>query len=143
MDLKKLKQFIKFMDDNELCELEIEEKGKRVKLKKFSPEQPVIISSKDAAAPRISEKEEKSKDEEGIEMKSPMVGIFYRSPSPGVKPFVNIGDNINSGDIMCILEAMKLMNEIKAEISGKIVKIFVENGAPVEFGEPLFLIKPN
>lgn len=132
------------MDANELCELEIEEEGARVKLKKFSPEQPVVISSKDPLTPQISKKEEESKNEEGvIEMKSPMVGTFYRAPSPEADPFVNVGDSVNSGKVMCVLEAMKLMNEIKAEISGKITAILVENGTPVEFGEPLFLIKTN
>ena len=75
-------------------------------------------------------------------MKSPMVGTFYRAPSPGAKPFVEEGDIINPGDVVCIIEAMKLMNEIKAEVKGEIIKILVENGEPVEFGQPLFLIRP-
>ena len=142
MDLDKLKELIKFMDENELCELEIEEEGRRIKLKKFSPEQPSMVSSlSENAIKQVPS--EKAEEREGlIEIKAPMVGTFYRAPAPGAKPFVDIGDEIQPGDVVCIIEAMKLMNEIKAEIGGRVVKVLVENGAPVEFGESLFLVKP-
>ena len=78
----------------------------------------------------------------GVEINSPMVGTFYRAPSPGVKPYVEAEDTVKPGDIVCIIEAMKLMNEIKAEVGGKITSILVENGEPIEFGQPLFLIEP-
>jgi len=142
VDLDKLKELIKFMDENELCELEIEEEGRRIKLKKFSPEQPSMVSSlSENAIKQVPS--EKAEEREGlIEIKAPMVGTFYRAPAPGAKPFVDIGDEIQPGDVVCIIEAMKLMNEIKAEIGGRVVKVLVENGAPVEFGESLFLVKP-
>ncbi|MFA5337341.1 MAG: acetyl-CoA carboxylase biotin carboxyl carrier protein [Candidatus Omnitrophota bacterium] len=138
MELEKLKEFIKFMEENSLCELEIEEEGKKIRLKKFSENQPVVVSH--IASPA---KEEKSATREGlIEIKSPMVGTFYRAPSPGAKPYVEIGDVIKPGDVVCIIEAMKLMNEIKAEIGGKVTEVLVENGQPVEFGQTLFVLEP-
>ena len=143
MELDKLKELIKFMNENELCELEIEEEGKRVKLKKFSREQPPIVSSLPESASKQVSSEKVEEREDLIEIKAPMVGTFYHAPAPGAKPFVEVGDEIQPGDVVCIIEAMKLMNEIKAEIGGKIVKVLVENGAPVEFGEPLFLVKPS
>lgn len=135
---------MEFMNVNELCELEIEEEGKRVKLKKFSPEHPIVFPTRtDVLSPGNEPSLEKKDTVEGtIEIKSPMVGTFYRAPSPGAKPFVEVGEDIRPGDVVCIIEAMKLMNEIKAEIGGKIIEILVENGEPVEFGQPLFLVKP-
>jgi acetyl-CoA carboxylase biotin carboxyl carrier protein len=138
MELEKLKEFINFMNENSLCELEIEEEGKRIRLKKFSENQPVIVSQ----MPSPAAKEEKPGKREGvIEIKSPMVGTFYRAPSPGAKPYVEIGDMIKPGDVVCIIEAMKLMNEIKAEIGGKVTEVLVENGQPVEFGQTLFVLE--
>ena len=142
MDLKRLKELNKFMNENDLCELEIEEEGKRIKLKKFSSEQPIVVSS-DGSAPRTKGQQEvDSKNAGMIEIKSPMVGTFYRAASPGVKPFIDVGDEIAPGSVVCIIEAMKLMNEIKTEIGGQIAEILVDNGTPIEFGEPLFLVKP-
>lgn len=134
----KLKEFIEFMNENDLSELEIEEEGKRIRLKKFSQEAPAIIQSNPAPAT----KEEKAGKQNLIEVKSPMVGTFYRSPSPGAKPYVELGDVIKPGDVVCIVEAMKLMNEIKTETGGKIVEILVENAEPVEFGQVIFLMEP-
>lgn len=142
MNLEKLKGFIEFMNENNLCELEIEEKGERIRLKKNSPEQPVVISTPAPAANIKEEVKVEDKKTGLIEIKSPMVGTFYRAPSPGAKPYVETGDTIKAGDIICILEAMKLMNEIKAEVNGKIAKIAVENGEAVEFGQTLFIIEP-
>ena len=139
MELKKLKEYIKFMEDNNLCELEIEEQGKRIRLKKNFDSQPTIISSA-LAAPKKEEVIEKKSNT--IEIKSPMVGTFYTAPSPGAKPFIEIGDTVKPGDVICIIEAMKLMNEIKAETSGKVVQIPAENGQPVEFGQTLLQIEP-
>ncbi len=141
---KKLEELVKFMEENDLCELEIEEEGRKIKLKKYTPTISGINLSqekKEIASSEITSQKETEK-ENLIEMKSPMVGTFYRAPSPGAKPFVEEGDIINPGDVVCIIEAMKLMNEIKAEVKGEIVKILVENGEPVEFGQPLFLIRP-
>jgi acetyl-CoA carboxylase biotin carboxyl carrier protein len=145
LDLERLEELIDFMKKNDLCELEIEEEGRRIKLKKFSSEQPIIISKENLSTTGKQEivSETKSKEEGLIEIKSPMVGTFYRAPSPGARPFVDVGDQISPGDVLCIIEAMKLMNEIKAEVGGKIVEILVENGEPVEFSQPLFLVKPS
>jgi len=137
MEVDKLKKFIEFMNEHSLCELEIEEEGSRIRLKKFSQEQPVIVSH---IAPQVMEEKE-AKKEVGLEIKSPMVGTFYRAPSPGAKPYVEMGDIIKPGDVICILEAMKLMNEIKAEMGGKVTEILVENGQPVEFGQTLFALE--
>ena len=134
MDTEKLKKFIKFMDENNLCELEIDEEGSRIRLKKFSHQAPVSIAQDSS---HVSEE----KKDNLIEIKSPMVGTFYRSPSPGAKPYSEVGDVINPGDVVCIIEAMKLMNEIKAEMGGEIVEILVENGQAVEFGQTLFLME--
>lgn len=139
MELEKLKEFIAFMNENNLCELEIEEEGRRIRLKKFSESQPPIISQNIVAPPK--EKVEES-TKNTIEIKSPMVGTFYRAPSPGAKPYKEVGDIVKPGDIVCIIEAMKLMNEIKSEVSGKIIQVLVENGEPVEFGQPLFILEP-
>jgi len=141
MELDKLKKFIKFMEDNNLSELEIEEEGKKIRLKKDSKGHPVVIPGPHATT---APKEEKQPVAENIlEIKSPMVGTFYRAPSPGAKPYVDVGDAIKPGDVVCIVEAMKLMNEIKAEVAGKITQIPVENGDPVEFGQALFVIEPH
>jgi len=141
MDIKKLKEFIKFMDDNNLAELEVEEEGKRVRLRRDASGQPIIT-------PQIQTPSSQAKPEQPevksntIEVKSPMVGTFYRSPSPEEKPFVEVGQTIKVGDVICIVEAMKLMNEIKAEVGGKITQIPAESGSPVEFGQILFTIEP-
>ena len=148
MDPKKLKEFIEFIDENNLCELEIEEGGKRIRLKKSgSGEAAVVIPHPVAAAggknkPSVTGVEPEVKKENIVEIKSPMVGTFYRAPSPGAQPYVEIGETVKPGDVVCIIEAMKLMNEIKAEVGGKIVDITVDNGEAVEFGHPLFHIEP-
>lgn len=139
MELEKLKDFINFMNENNLCELEIEEEGKRIRLKKFSQDQPVVISQ---ISPPPKETVPAGR-EKVVEIKSPMVGTFYRAPAPGAKPYVEIGDTIKPGDVVCIIEAMKLMNEIKAEIGGKISEILMENGKPVEFDQQLFILEPQ
>lgn len=142
MEIKKLKEFIKFMEDNDLNELEIEEEGKRIRLKKNSSEQPVVVSGAPSQVPTAAALEDGTTTPNTLEIKSPMVGTFYTAPSPGAKPYVEIGSHIKSGDIVCIVEAMKLMNEIKAEVGGKVVQILVQSGEPIEFGQTLFTIEP-
>ncbi|MFH1772336.1 MAG: acetyl-CoA carboxylase biotin carboxyl carrier protein [Candidatus Omnitrophota bacterium] len=139
MDLTKLDDFVAFMDKHNLSELEIEEEGNKIRLKKYSHEAPAVISQ--IISPQREEKIPKE-EHTYIEIKSPMVGTFYRAPSPGTKPYVETGEIIKPGDVVCIIEAMKLMNEIKAEVGGKIVETPVENGEPVEFGHTLFKIEP-
>jgi len=137
---KKIQEMIKLMEENGLQELEIETEGIKIRLKKGVE---VDISSKiPASPPQTSTSTSASKTSNLIEVKAPMVGTFYRAPSPGAKPFVEVGDTVEEGDVLCIIEAMKLMNEIKSECKGKIVEILVENGDPVEFGQVLFLIEP-
>jgi acetyl-CoA carboxylase biotin carboxyl carrier protein len=140
MDLKKLNKFIKFMDDNNLSELEIEEDKQRIRLKKYEGKKPQISYQELPGKP--SQEPKKEKNEDLIEIKSPMVGTFYRAASPGAKPYVEVGKAVGEEDVICIIEAMKVMNEVKAETSGKIVQILVENGQPVEFGQTLFTVKP-
>ncbi len=140
MDLEKLDKFIKFMDENNLTELEIEEEGKRVKLKKGGAELLPPLNQLPKASPEAESPAERKTSE--IEIQSPMVGTFYRAPSPGAKPYVEIGEVIKPGDVVCIIEAMKLMNEIKAEVGGKVVGVPVENGEPVEFGQSLLVVEP-
>ncbi len=81
--------------------------------------------------------------ENGVEIKSPMIGTFYRSPAPDKEPYIKVGDHVNEGDILCVIEAMKLFNEIESEVSGKIIKVLVDNSSPVEYDQPLFLIDPS
>ena len=138
MEFDKLKEYIQFMEDNNLSELEVEEEGKRIRLKKNLPSQPIVVSQGSSL-----DSEPKRVDTENIiEIKSPMVGTFYRAPSPGARSYVEVGEVIKPGDVVCIIEAMKLMNEIKAEVAGKIARIPVENGEPVEFGQALFVLEP-
>jgi acetyl-CoA carboxylase biotin carboxyl carrier protein len=138
---------LKLMNENNLMELEIEKEGLRIRLKKTAPREsqtaPLIIEKE------VTQKTATAQHEPGqtsitktIEIKAPMVGTFYRSPSPEVAPYVDVGQSIEPGQIICIIEAMKLMNEIKSEIRGKITEILVENAEPVEFGQSLFLVEP-
>ena len=138
-EMERLKKIIKFMDENNLAELEIEEEGKRIRLKRNVSGVPIMNPIPLA---RIENKPESVVDENIVEIKSPMVGTFYRASSPGAKPYVEAGEIIKPGDVVCIVEAMKLMNEIKAEVGGKVIKIPVDNGEPVEFGQTLFAIEP-
>ena len=148
MNLKEIKEMIALMNENGLMELEIEKDGMRIKLKRSGLEQQNI------SAPIIVErekiKEESSKEEtrpqkeasaKTIEIKAPMVGTFYRAPSPEAAPYVEVGQVISPGDVICIIEAMKLMNEIKAEVKGKIIEALADNAEPVEFGQPMFLLE--
>ncbi|MCP4653526.1 MAG: acetyl-CoA carboxylase biotin carboxyl carrier protein [Candidatus Omnitrophica bacterium] len=143
MDLEHLNEYIEFMNTNNLCELEIEEEGKRIKLRKNSLNQSVMLPQMSTPMQTPTMPPLKEGTSGLIEIKSPMVGTFYTAPSPGAKSYVEIGDTIKPGDVLCIIEAMKLMNEIKAEVGGKVVQIPVENSDAVEFGQPIFLIEPN
>jgi len=148
MNLKEIKEMINLMNENGLSELEVEKEGMRIKLRKgqiqeaASASSPIIIE-KEALAAKSEKSEAEVKEAAGlIEIKSPMVGTFYRAPSPEAPPFVEVDSIIEPGQVICIIEAMKLMNEIKAEVKGKIKEILVENAEPVEFGQPIFLIEP-
>ena len=152
MDLRKLKTLIELVEGSGIAELEISEGEERVRITRTvaagqqlyaapAPQQVVMAAAPAAApAPAPAAEPAKAAAAEGHVVKSPMVGTFYRSASPGSKPFVDVGQNVNSGDTLCIIEAMKLLNEIDADQTGVIKAILVENGQPVEFGQPLFVI---
>ena len=149
MNVKEIKEMVNLMNENGLVELEIEKEGMRIRLKKTSSgadvyNGPIVVERQavtDAGSRQIAEPA-RELSAKAIEVKSPMVGTFYRSPSPEAAPFVEVGQNIEPGQIICIIEAMKLMNEIKSEVRGKILEILVDNAEPVEFGQPVFLIEP-
>ena len=149
MDLRKLKTLIDLVETSGIAELEIQEGEERVRITRapLQGQQTVMFQPAPAAAiapaaplPAAPVAEIVAPVDEGHAVKSPMVGTFYRSASPGAAPFVEIGDTVAQGDTLCIVEAMKLMNEIEADASGTIKAILVENGQPVEFGQPLFVI---
>ncbi len=152
MNLKEIKEMINLMNENHLTELEVEREGGRIKIKKASADgveasrgHPVeyrvettpVIKSREIPA---SEQLAAAKSSKVIT--SPMVGTFYRSPSPEAALFVEVGQIVEVGQVVCIIEAMKLMNEIKAEVRGKVVEVAVENAEPVEFGQTLFTLEP-
>lgn len=155
MDLRKLKTLIDLVAESDISELEVTEGEGKVRIVKSAPAsqaqmvmmQPQMQSMMQhsmpapaAAAPAAPATPAAPAAIEGHVVKSPMVGTFYRAASPGSAPFVDIGKNVNSGDTLCIIEAMKLLNEIESDFSGSIKQILVENGQPVEFGQPLFII---
>ncbi|OHB70419.1 MAG: acetyl-CoA carboxylase, biotin carboxyl carrier protein [Planctomycetes bacterium RBG_16_43_13] len=144
MDLEEVKKLLAFMEENDLVEMEYEANGKRFKLRKQEKvveRAPVMIPMPTAVSPTPAEGEVKKKDENIVEFKAPLVGTFYRSPKPDADPFVNVGDEVKPEKVLCIVEAMKVMNEIKAEMKGIVKEILVKNGQAVEFGETLFLIE--
>ena len=150
MDLRKLKKLIDLVQESGISELEVTEGEERVRIAKHygAVAAPVQHYTLPAAAPTggapgaatAVSLDDEDEMPEGHVMKSPMVGTFYRSPSPGAESFVQIGQSVKEGETLCIIEAMKLLNEIEADASGVIKAILVENGEPVEFGEPLFVI---
>ena len=148
MDLRKLKTLIELVEGSGIAELEISEGEERVRITRTvaAAQQIYAAAPQPAAAPAApppaapAAEPAKPAAPEGHVVKSPMVGTFYRSASPGSKPFVDVGQNVNSGDTLCIIEAMKLLNEIDADQTGVIKAILEENGQPVEFGQPLFVI---
>ena len=145
MNLKEIKEVIQLMNENALSEIEIEKDGLKIRLKKgaggvmeqvmheIRPSQP---SSRASEAPKEAPAVSKSS-----QIKSPMVGTFYAAPAPDAAPFVQAGAPVEVGQVICVIEAMKLMNEIKSEVRGKVLEVLVHNGDPVEFGQPLFLVE--
>ncbi len=147
-EIKVLKRLIKLMNEQGLSELDIESEGMKVRLKKAGAGDPSVVVGpalsrpvEQTAAPAAPEA--KPAESKNVYMvKSPIVGTFYRAPSPQAPPFVNAGDNVTEGQTLCLIEAMKLMNEIKAEKAGKVSRVLVENGVPVEFDQALIEIVP-
>ncbi|WP_241049177.1 acetyl-CoA carboxylase biotin carboxyl carrier protein [Achromobacter xylosoxidans] len=151
MDLRKLKTLIDLVAESGIAELEITEGEGKVRIVKFSqtlqpvayhqPEAGVAVAPVAPAAPAApAAAAEAAPVIQGHVVKAPMVGTFYRSPNPGAAPFIDVGQSVKEGDPLCIIEAMKLLNEIEADKSGVIKEILVENGEPVEYGQPLFVI---
>ncbi|MDH7501689.1 MAG: acetyl-CoA carboxylase biotin carboxyl carrier protein [Verrucomicrobiota bacterium] len=155
VDLKDIKAIIDLMRKNSICEFELEKEGFKIRLKRgpngpnagaqadeqvgpnagighFPPSQPV--------QPMVQLPKPLQPSE--IDIKSPMIGTFYRAPSPEAEPYVDVGSEVNPDTVVCIIEAMKVMNEIRAEVHGVVTQVLVENGKPVEFGQPLFKIRP-
>jgi acetyl-CoA carboxylase biotin carboxyl carrier protein len=152
MDLRKLKTLIDLVSESNISELEITESDGKVRIVKADPAiaaqpsyapVPIAVAAQPSAAPvpELPPVEIAPPEETGHVVKSPMVGTFYRSANPGSKPFAEIGDGIKEGDAICIIEAMKIMNEIETDKSGTVKRILCENGQAVEFGQPLFIIE--
>jgi acetyl-CoA carboxylase biotin carboxyl carrier protein len=144
MDLDEIRQILQLMDENDLAEFELERDGLRIALRKAVAGVPMVTALPQAAAPAqaVAATPPEAKDEGKFAyVTSPMVGTFYVAPSPDSPPFVNVGDAVGKDTVVCILEAMKVMNEIKAELDGTVVEILVENAEPVEYGEPLFRVE--
>ena len=156
MDISKVKKLIEMLEESQLNEIEIKEGEESVKLVKATtvPVQEQIVTSNIAATAsqptamnEVTSVESDTKEStepetiSGKTIDSPMVGTFYAAPNPGAKDFVSVGDKISEGDVLCIIEAMKMMNEVKADSSGIIKQVLIENAEPVEFGQPLFVIE--
>ena len=142
MDIRKVKKLIEMLEASNLEEIEIQEGEESVRLVKNKTHGTIrndVEITKEIGVGKEN-KQETLEEELGDKITSPMVGTFYSAPSPGAKPFISVGDEIQEGDIVCIVEAMKMMNEIKSDFSGKVTAVMVENSAPVEFGQSLFLI---
>jgi acetyl-CoA carboxylase biotin carboxyl carrier protein len=148
LDLEIISEIIRIFKESDIAKLELSTKDFKIKLSKFGEFQavptislnnlqPTQTTQPPQEAPKVEVKEEKN-----IHIvKSPIVGTFYRAPAPGAKPFVEVGSRVKKGDVLCIIEAMKIMNEIKSDVDGVVEEILVENGQPVEYGQPLFKIR--
>jgi len=144
MELEDLKQLIELLKETDITEIQVEKEGTKVKIKREKFFQSLEIATQ--RAPSVGgpslKKDVEDETQRLITVTSPIVGTFYRSPSPEAPVFVETGLRVKKGQVLCIIEAMKLMNEIESEVEGILVKALVENGQPVEYGEPLFLIEP-
>jgi acetyl-CoA carboxylase biotin carboxyl carrier protein len=148
MDLRKLKKLIDLVEASGIAELEITEGEEKVRIAKsiagapmmLAPQPQMFHAAAPAPAPAAAAAPAEDAVPEGHVVRSPMVGTFYRAPAPGAKNFAEVGQTVSAGDTLCIIEAMKLLNEIEADQGGVIKAILVENGQPVEYGEPLFVI---
>ena len=154
MDIRKVKKLIELLDDSGIAEIEISEGEDSVRISRYPAGVPVAAAPVAAPAPMpapaasapapaadaTAEAPAEAKEEDGFEVTAPMVGTFYAASSPGAAPYVQVGDRVNEGDTLCIIEAMKMMNQIEAEVSGTVKSIRVQNGEPVEYGQILFVI---
>lgn len=150
MDIRKVKKLIELLQESGVAEIEIREGEESVRISRQQQGGSVVMSNpgymqmqpmQQAAPAAIAPVAAAPVEPSGHQVKSPMVGTFYRASSPGSKPFVEVGDTIAAGATICIIEAMKMLNQIEADVSGKVTAILIENGQPVEFGQPLFIIE--
>tara|TARA_B100000029_G_scaffold90575_1_gene80373 strand:- start:4107 stop:4583 length:477 start_codon:yes stop_codon:yes gene_type:complete len=157
VEFKDIKSIVDLMKKNSISEFELEKEGFKIKLRRtdgskseeiqvqnYLPPVSAVAPPMPAAAPAVPEEKPaaETKDSTEPEIKSPMIGTFYGAPSPESDPYIKIGDHVNADTVVCIVEAMKVMNEIKAEVSGVITEILVENASAVEYGQPLFRVRP-
>jgi acetyl-CoA carboxylase biotin carboxyl carrier protein len=156
MDIRKVKKLIELLEASGIDEIEIHEGEESVRISRHRPVPsgaPTVLMTAPGAAPILagappyaeaaSQPAPAAPEISGHTVESPMVGTFYEAPSPGAKPFVQVGQRVESGDTLCIIEAMKILNQIEADASGVIKSMLVENGQPVEYGQPLFVIDPE
>jgi len=146
MDIRKVKKLIELLDESGIAEIEITEGEESVRISRYSPNAPAVAAAPapiavaaPVAAPAVAEAVAEPEDD-GYLVAAPMVGTFYAASSPGAAPYVQVGDRVNEGDTLCIIEAMKMMNQIEADASGVIKSIRVQNGEPVEYGQTLIVI---
>ena len=149
MDLKEIKAVLKLIQENDVEEIELEQDGRRIRIRRrgllqvaASAASPMVSTPLTQVAGPVASATDVRETANLITVESPMVGTFFRAPAPGADPYVREGDKVEKGTVLCIIEAMKMMNEIEAEVSGKIRSILVENGQPVEYGQSLFLLEP-
>lgn len=148
MDIRKIKKLIEIIEESDIAELEIKEGEESIRINRYSSAPatvtyapaPATQFAAPAAAPAAAEKPAEEKIS-GHVVKSPMVGTFYRAASPGTRVFVDVGQSVSVGETLCIIEAMKILNQIESDKSGTVTKILVENAQPVEYGQPLFIIE--
>ena len=165
MNLKELKEILQMLEERDIIEFELEEEGKRLRVRRASDPHPPVVAAplvmtaavapppaaavaaepgpRPAPSPAVAPVAPAEEAANGLAVvKSPIVGTFFRSPDPNAAPFVSVGDQVKIGQVLCIIEAMKLMNEIECEVAGEVVKVHHDNGQPVQYGEPLFTIRP-
>ena len=154
MDIRKVKKLIELLDESGIAEIEITEGEESVRISRYAAGAPVAAAPVAAVAPAPApaasapalvadapaDAPAEAKEEDGFEVTTPMVGTYYAASSPGAAPYVQVGDRVNEGDTLCIIEAMKMMNQIEADVSGVIKSIRLQNGEPVEYGQVLFVI---
>jgi acetyl-CoA carboxylase biotin carboxyl carrier protein len=162
LDLRELKEILQILEEKEIAEFELEKEGMKLRIRKAAAclnhsaapaapvslvpagmPSPVNVAAPAAPVPAASPPLPPAEEPGLVTVKSPIVGTFYSAPDPGSPPFVNVGDHVRVGQVLCIIEAMKLMNEIEAEVQGEVVKVHHQSGQPVQYGEPLFGIRPD
>ena len=148
MDIRKVKKLIELLEESGISEIEISEGEESVRISRYPKpgtvtmtQAPAAAPAQAASAPPPAAADATPAPMRGQQVTAPMVGTFYSGPAPGSKPFVEIGTEVKPGDTLCVIEAMKMMNQIESEFAGRVVSVLVENGSPVEFGQPLFLIE--